>query len=116
MLGGGTALIVWSVALAEGNYAKMIDLAARTYSGHVQVLAEGYHDRPSLFATVPDAEAAAGRLRALPGIAGVTRRVETAGLLASGRRTTGASLIAVEPRAEADVSTEPLWRRKVVNF
>jgi len=109
MLGGGTALIVWSVALAEGNYAKMIDLAARTYSGHVQVVAEGYHDRPSLFATVPDADAATARLRALPGVAGVTRRVETAGLLASGRRTTGASVIAVEPKAEADVSTVPGW-------
>lgn len=109
MLGGGTALIVFSVGLGYGQYAQMTDLATRTYSGHVQVVAHGYHERPSLFRTVPDAPLAVSRMKALPGIAAVSRRVETAGLLAVGNRTTGAQIIAVEPAAEAAVSTVPGW-------
>ncbi len=109
MLGGGTALVVYSVGLGYGQYAQMTELATRTYTGHIQVVAEGYHEKPSLFRTVPDAAATVAKMRALAGIEAVTRRVETAGLIAAGNRTTGALVIAVEPAAEAKVSTVPGW-------
>ncbi len=101
----GTGLIVFSVGLAEGTYDDMIALATRSYSGHFQVVAESYHDKPSLFKNIKDPAKEAAALEKHPDVVAVTGRVETAGLLAAGNRTTGVMLIGVDPRQERRVTT-----------
>jgi len=101
----GTAAIVFSVGLAEGTYGHMTDLATRTFSGHFQVVARGYQDKPSLFKSVPDPDSVIRELREKPGVTGLTLRVEAAGLVSAGNRTVGVQLMGVEPQGEPRVTT-----------
>ncbi|MBW1713508.1 MAG: ABC transporter permease, partial [Deltaproteobacteria bacterium] len=105
MIFGGTTLLVFSIGLAEGTYAKMTDLATRTFTGHFQVMAQGYHQKPSLFKTVVEPEKVRQALAQRPQVKAVSARVETAGLLSAGTRTTGVQLIGVDPQTEPQVTT-----------
>jgi ABC-type lipoprotein release transport system permease subunit len=107
MIGGGTVLMVYTVGLAEGTYADMIDLATRSSTGHLQLLAEGYNEKPSLYKTVKDPQAKIETLLATPGIQSATARVETSGLVSFGRRTTGVGLWGIDPDGERAVSGIP---------
>ncbi|MCP4547551.1 MAG: ABC transporter permease [bacterium] len=100
----GTMLIVFTVGLQEGTYDEMTELATRSLPGHFQVQAERYHDKPSLFRTVSEPDEVLGQLLAQPGIAAVTGRVETAGLLSAANQTTSALLLGIDPESERTVS------------
>jgi ABC-type lipoprotein release transport system permease subunit len=101
----GTALIVFSVGLAEGTYRDMIRISTSTWTGHFQVTAPGFIDSPSLFKSIANPQADAAALIAHPLVEAVSPRVETAGLFSAGNRTTGAALIGVDPEGEQKVST-----------
>ncbi len=101
----GTALIVFSVGWAEGVYSDMVALATRSYAGHFQVVARGYEEKPSLFKTVDDPAETEAALERNPFVEAVTARVETAGLLAAGPKTTGVMLVGLEPEKEKKVTT-----------
>ena len=103
----GTTLIVYGVGLAEGSYGDMIRLATQSFTGQFQVQAEGFDDKPSLFKTVKDPEAVERALLAREGVLAVTRRVECAGLLAAGAKTSSAYVLGVDPAREGAVTTLP---------
>ncbi len=105
MIAAGTTLVVWSVGLAEGTYRDMIELATRSSTGHFQVLAPDYHDRPSLFRNLSESDSLATALAGHPAVVALAPRVETAGLLAAGTRSTGSLLVGIDPEREAEVST-----------
>ena len=105
MIFGGTVAVVFSVGLAEGTYGRMTDLATRTFTGHFQITARGYHDKPSLFKTVKGWEKTLKQLAGNSLVAGFAPRVETGGLLSSGKRTLGVGLIGVDPEREPRVTT-----------
>lgn len=105
MLAVSTTLIVFANGLNEGTYADMIRLATTTFTGQMQVQHPDYLDSPSLFETVDDPEAVLGRLRADPEVVAATPRVEVAGLLSKGKRTTGVMLTGVDPAGERKTTT-----------
>ncbi|MFT7582737.1 MAG: putative ABC transport system permease protein [Myxococcota bacterium] len=100
-----TVLIVFSVGLQEGMYSDMYRMATHTWTGHAQVLAEGYKDKPGLFKNIDDPQAIVDKLRDDPRVAGVTARVESGGLFAQGRRTAAAQLVGVDAANEQKVSS-----------
>jgi ABC-type lipoprotein release transport system permease subunit len=101
----GTALVVFSVGLAEGSYRDMIRLSTATWTGHFQLTAPGFIDSPSLFKTLPDPDAEAKKLAQHPLVEAVSPRVETAGLFSAGTRTIGGALIGVDPVGETKITT-----------
>ena len=105
MTGLGTALIVFTLGLTEGTYSDMIRMATRSWAGHFQVTAEGFTKKPSLFKTIADANRSIAAIKSHPEVRGVTPRVETAGLLAAGNRTSGTLLFGVDPAGERKVTT-----------
>lgn len=105
MIFGGTVAVVFSVGLAEGTYGRMTDLATRTYTGHFQITAKGYKDKPSLFKTVKEPGRAISALEGSPLVAGLTGRVEVGGLLAHGNRTMGLQVVGMDPEKEPRVTT-----------
>ena len=105
MIFGGTVAMVFSVGLSEGVYGNMTDLATRTYTGHFQVTAQGYKDKPSLFKTVKEPEKALSALEGSPLVAGLTGRVEAGGLLSHGSRTVGLQVVGMDPEKEPKVTT-----------
>lgn len=101
----GTALTVFSAGMAEGSYIQILEASTATLTGQVEIVREGYVDKPSLFHTVHDAAEARRRLEAVPGVRAVAGHVETAGLLSADIRTTGVQLIGVDPIEEQRVTT-----------
>jgi len=101
----GTLLIVFGVGLGEGTYADLIELATRSWAGHFQITADDYHDKQSLFTTIDDYRPLLSKLAENKEIDGVAPRVESAGLLALGNRTTGVFATGVDPVLENKVTT-----------
>ena len=101
----GTLLIVFGVGLGEGTYADLIELATRSWAGHFQITADDYQDKPSLFTTIDDYTPLLTELEQNEEVAAVAPRVESAGLLALGNRTTGVLATGVDPIKEKKVTT-----------
>jgi ABC-type lipoprotein release transport system permease subunit len=110
-IGFGLALFVFSVSLAAGMYARLIDDAVRMQAGHVTVEHADYRDAPAVDLRVRDAGALAGRIAALPGVEGTKRLVLGQGVARSGTGAAGVAVMGVEPAVEARAS--PLARRLV---
>jgi len=107
MIAAGTTLVVFSVGLAEGTYKEMIELATSSSTGQFQLQAAGYLERPSLFRNLSADDSLAQALAARPEVEAITPRLETAGLLAAGARSTGVLLVGVDPRQEGQVTSLP---------
>lgn len=107
MITAGTTLVVFTVGLSEGTYRQMIDLATSSSTGQFQLQAEGYLAKPSLFRNVAVDDSLARALAARPEVEAITPRLETAGLLAAGVRSTGVMLVGVDPVREGRVTTLP---------
>jgi ABC-type lipoprotein release transport system permease subunit len=110
-IGFGLALFVFSVSLAAGMYARLIDDAVRMQAGHVTVEHADYRDAPAVDLRVRDAGALAARIEALPGVEGTKRLVLGQGVARSGTGAAGVAVMGVEPAVEA--RTSPLARRLV---
>ncbi|MGE0813429.1 MAG: ABC transporter permease [Vicinamibacterales bacterium] len=101
-----TILIVMR-ATQRGGYGAMIESAIGVYTGDLQVQHVGYHAKPRIEATVPDADALAVRMAAMPGVAAVATRAQAEALVSSPSRTFGAAVVGVRPDREPEVSTIP---------
>jgi ABC-type lipoprotein release transport system permease subunit len=99
-----TMLLVFLEALQFGAYDMMIDTNLRVFTGQMQVQREGYHAKPQMRTTVPQAQALAARLRAT-GLDGVAVRAQGFALASSESRSYGVPVIGVEPAFEPRVST-----------
>lgn len=110
-IGFGLGLFVFSVALADGMYARLVDDAVRMQAGHVTVEHAGYRDAPAVDLRVRDVDALAARIRALPDVEGTKRLVLGQGVARSGSGAAGVAVMGVEPAVEA--RTSPLARRIV---
>lgn len=99
-----TTLLVFLEALQFGAYDMMIDTNLRVFTGQMQVQREGYHAKPQMRTTVPQAQALAARLRAT-GLDGVAVRAQGFALASSESRSYGVPVIGVEPAFEPRVST-----------
>jgi len=104
-LGTGAFLLVFVVAMNEGTYADMTEMATSTWNGQMQVLHADYHDSPSMFEAVEKPDDIMAKLEADPEVLAATARIEAAGLFSVENRTTGGALTGVIPEREKKVST-----------
>jgi len=104
-----TVLMVFLITLQLGSYDLMIDSSLRIFTGQMQVQREGYLEKPQIRKVIPDAQALAQRLRALPALAtiGVAVRAQGFALASSGTRSFGVQVVGAEPGFEPKVSTIP---------
>lgn len=105
MLLGGTLLIVFTTGLADGAYGTMKAVATRTYTGHFQVLGDRFFEKPTLYKTVQSPGEVIRALSARREVVAVAPRVESMGLMAQEKHTTGVMLVGIDPEAEAKVTT-----------
>lgn len=104
MVSVGTALIVFMAGLSEGTYSELIDMATTSFTGHFEIVAGDYNGKPSLFKNIRDPDKVIKALGGGERVAAVTPRVETAGLLSFGKKTTGARLTGVDPAGERETT------------
>ncbi len=91
--------------LQIGTYQLNIKNAVELFAGYLQIQKSGYQKTPSLQKSFrPDAELRQ-RLETLPEIAGYAPRVMGSGLISFRENSLGIAILAIDPRAEARVST-----------
>jgi putative ABC transport system permease protein len=100
-------LLVFMISLQFGSYRMMIDNTLKSYTGHMQILREGYNDDPkirnSFEAILPMAET----LRQQLGTQRVGARGSAFAMTSSEQRSYGLQIVGVEPEYEPNVSTLP---------
>jgi len=101
---GGFALAAVSIGLSDGTYNNVIELFTRNQLGHVQIHAPGYLDRPSLYKNIADYEEVGSRVDAVPGVQHWAPRIKAAGLASVNDKTTGVSIIGIDPAHENETT------------
>lgn len=99
-----TALIIWTQCMTDAWMVLMVEGAIGVELGHVQVHSNEYADEQLLFHTMDEEPEQTDAIRALPGVAGVTQRLYSYGLLGHETHSNVARIIGVQPDSEAAVS------------
>ncbi len=98
---GSFVLCSMAIGLVYGTYGKVIDAFTKGHSGHIQIHAPGFLERPSLFKNIKDEENLTKKIAANKDIISSTPRVLGSVLISQGEKTTGARLIGIDPEREA---------------
>lgn len=102
-----SALLVFMLSFQFGSYAVMIDTALKVNSGHMQIQAQGFLDKPDMKRVIEDPGAVAPLLDKFKDqglLQDYTMRAETFALLSSNERTYGGLVMGVDPEREARVT------------
>lgn len=100
----GAAMCMPMMAMFEGMFSMMFDVAVTQQTGHVRIEHPDYPETQSMFDTLQGAEAMLLELESLPESRAVTWRAYGAGLLGTEEKSLGAQLIGVDPTREISVS------------
>ncbi|HCC46757.1 MAG TPA: ABC transporter permease [Elusimicrobia bacterium] len=100
MMAGGFVLFSATIGISEGTYGSLIDMFTRSRTGHAQVHAAGYLERPSLYKAIKDPDRAGRVLDGLPEVEAWAPRVYTPALAFAGSKTVGAQVMGIDPARE----------------
>lgn len=100
MMAGGYALFALTLGMSEGTYGSIIDMFTRSRTGHAQVHAAGYLEKPSLYKTIDDPAEAGRVLDGLEAVEAWAPRVYAPSLAFAGTKTVGAQVMGLDPVRE----------------
>ncbi|SHK05365.1 ABC-type transport system, involved in lipoprotein release, permease component [Desulfatibacillum alkenivorans DSM 16219] len=102
-IGFASLLLVFMLSFQFGSYEGMIDASVRLSTGHLQVQAQGYHDKPEMRKVVKNPRKVMDALSRTPGVEACTARCQTFVLASSEDRTRGVMIMGVDPETESRV-------------
>ena len=102
-----TALLVFMLSFQFGAYDDMIDSSVRLSSGHVQIVAPGYHDRPKMRKVLVDPAPLILAASDLNNIEQISGRSEAFVLASGEKRSRGIMVTGVAPAQELKMSSVP---------
>ncbi len=100
----GFVLAGFFLGWADGTYNHMIDKFTRSRLGHIQVHAEGYLDKPSLYKTLGDPEEIGRRIEEIDTVDSWTTRIYSSGLVSITEKSAGARIIGIDRVREEDTT------------
>lgn len=103
-MGGGYLLLCLSLSLSEGSYNHIIDVFTRDHTGHIQIHAAGYLDRPSLYKRAEQLDQWLPELVKRFDIKAVAPRLYSPALAYGENKTAPASVIGIDPQQEAQTT------------
>ncbi len=107
-----SGLLVFMLSFQFGAYEDMIDSSVRLSTGHLQIQAKGYQNRPEMHKVIKNPDRLLGKVAALDGVDAVTVRSEAFALAAGARRSRGIMVSGVRPDVERRISSLPGQIRK----
>lgn len=110
MLGGFVMAAVF-IGFADGTYNHIIDGFTRNNYGHIQIHAENYLDRPSLYKTIDDPAVVKEALSGLEHMDSWAPRVYSSGLGSLGEKSSGIQITGVDPVREEETTH---FSRKII--
>lgn len=93
------------IGWSDGIYSDIISTFTRNRIGHIQVHAEGYRERPSIYKTISDYEPIGETIHNVSGVEAWTPRVYAAGLGSVGEKSTAVQVVGVDVTRE-NMTTE----------
>lgn len=113
---GGVGFAIFLVgvmaAFQSGIYGPWIENATSLSIGHVQVQHPDYFDDPNIEHTLTGGTPLVRELEGIPGVVGVTGRVEAFALVSAGERSYGGLVMGVDADREAAMFTLPAYLRE----
>ncbi len=100
MIAGGFTFFSATLGLSDGTYGSIIDMFTRSRTGHAQIHAAGYLDRPSLYNAIKDLSSVGRTLDGLKIVKAWAPRVYSPALAFSGSKTVGAQIMGIDPVRE----------------
>jgi putative ABC transport system permease protein len=97
---GGLTLAALTIGWVDGSYNYLIDLFTRNITGHVQVHASGYLDRPSLYKTIDGYDSVGMTIVQSKNARAWAPRVYAAGLASVGDKSTAVEITGIDPGRE----------------
>lgn len=102
---GSFILCSMAISLVYGTYGKVIDTFTKGHSGHIQIHAKDFLERPSLFKNIKNWHPIQEKLEKDPNVIASSPRVIGSALISQGEKTTGARIFGVMPELEARTTT-----------
>lgn len=96
----GYVLFAINTGFSQGAWGMMIDLVTRDHTGHAQIHAKGYLDRPSLYKNFADTPELYAAITSDPNVRAATPRIHASALAFVETKTTGVKLIGIDPDRE----------------
>lgn len=100
-MGGGYLLLCLSLSLSEGSYNHIIDVFTRDHTGHIQIHAGDYLDRPSLYKRIEQVDSWLPRAMTQFDIRAAAPRLYSPALAYGENKTAPASVVGIDPEREA---------------
>ena len=105
LMAGGCMLFSLFLGIVEGSYGSLIELFTRAHTGHVQIHAVGFLDKPSLYKTIKNPDAVGAKVMEDRAVRGWSPRLLAPVLIFSGAKSTGLKLMGIDPERESKVTT-----------
>jgi len=102
-----TSLLVFMLSFQFGAYDDMIDSSVRLSTGHLQIQAQGYQDRPNIRKVIENPNRLLAMVTRLAGVEDASIRSETFALAAGPERSRGIMITGVIPDNETGISSLP---------
>ena len=103
-MGGGVALFAMALGMGDGSYDYIIDTFTRTRTGHVQIHAADYLDRPSIYKVIAAPDELGKVIDATPEARAWTPRVFASALGFVDTKTSGVQVMGVDPLRETEAT------------
>ena len=97
-------LFVFSFSLLEGSWGNIVEIFTLDSTGHIQMHKDDYVDKPKIYKSIQDRQAAEDAIKSIEGIASYAPRVFSAALGYAGDKTSMARVIGVDPELEPTVT------------
>lgn len=101
---GGYLLVALLNSVEEGSYDQVLNYFTKDVTGHVQITADGFIERPNLYRTVPAEASLLADLLQQPGVLAVTARLESSALAYGEEKSFPVQVTGILPEREAQLS------------
>ncbi|MBI4843840.1 MAG: ABC transporter permease, partial [Nitrospirae bacterium] len=101
MMAGGCALFGLFFGMVDGTYGNLIDMFTRDHTGHIQIHKKGYLDKPSIYKTLASPDLIGKKIESISYVNSWAPRVYTPALAFAGKKTTGVTVMGIDPVREA---------------
>jgi ABC-type lipoprotein release transport system permease subunit len=104
MMAGGCAIFGLFFGMIDGTYGNLIDMFTRDHTGHIQIHKKGYLDKPSIYKSLSSPESIGRKIESISYINSWAPRVYTPALAFAGKKTTGVTVMGIDPIREANTT------------
>ncbi len=104
MMAGGCTLFAIFIGIISGSYGNIITLFTDDHTGHIQVHANGYLDKPSIYKQIKDPYTLGKQILGVKHVSAFAPRTHVPALAFAETKTTGLTVTGIDASLEPEVS------------